>query len=59
MGNCCRFYPSCSSYAMQAIKAHGFIYGIFLTLRRILRCHPWHQGGFDPIPEKKYVKHSH
>ncbi len=52
LGNCCRFYPSCSSYSIEAIQTHGILRGCFLMLRRILRCHPWHQGGFDPIPEK-------
>lgn len=51
-GNCCRFYPSCSSYALEALETHGTLKGCYFTLRRILRCHPFHQGGFDPIPEK-------
>jgi len=49
-GNCCRFEPSCSAYAMEAIKIHGCPKGSFLALRRILRCHPWHPGGIDPVP---------
>ena len=53
LGNCCRFYPSCSSYAIEAIKTQGCFYGSYLMLRRILRCHPWHQGGTDPVPEKE------
>jgi putative membrane protein insertion efficiency factor len=52
LGQCCRFYPSCSSYTIDAIKQHGFLRGCFLSLKRILRCHPWCQGGFDPVPEK-------
>lgn len=52
LGQCCRFYPSCSTYTVDAIKQHKFLYGCFLSLKRILRCHPWCQGGFDPVPEK-------
>ena len=49
-GNHCRFTPTCSDYAMQAIDRHGAVAGSWLALRRILRCHPWHPGGFDPVP---------
>jgi hypothetical protein len=52
LGQRCRFYPSCSHYAMDAIKQHGVIFGISLSLGRILRCHPFCQGGVDPVPEK-------
>jgi len=48
-GPSCRFYPSCSTYALQAIKRYGLGKGLYLSLRRILRCHPWHPGGFDPV----------
>lgn len=51
LGHVCRFYPSCSCYAEEAIKRHGFIKGSYLAIRRVLRCHPWHAGGFDPVPE--------
>nr|WP_233468397.1 membrane protein insertion efficiency factor YidD [Zooshikella ganghwensis] len=51
LGNNCRFYPSCSHYAEQALLQHGLGYGLWLTLRRLLRCHPWHPGGYDPVPE--------
>ncbi|HEY7439809.1 MAG TPA: membrane protein insertion efficiency factor YidD [Acidimicrobiia bacterium] len=47
----CRFYPTCSQYAIEAIAAHGVVHGTGLGLRRIGRCHPWHAGGFDPVPE--------
>lgn len=49
----CRFYPTCSHYGLEAIKVHGAVKGIWLTLIRILKCHPFHPGGFDPVPEKK------
>ena len=49
-GNQCRFDPSCSDYAMQAIDAHGALRGSLLALRRLTKCHPWHRGGFDPAP---------
>jgi putative membrane protein insertion efficiency factor len=46
---CCRFYPSCSDYCLQAIDTYGLIQGIALTLRRLLKCHPWHSGGVDLV----------
>lgn len=46
----CRFTPSCSTYALEAIRRHGPIYGLYLALRRILRCHPWGGSGYDPVP---------
>lgn len=52
LGSCCRFYPSCSSYTINAIQSHGSARGCYLALRRIVCCHPWHPGGFDPVPEK-------
>lgn len=45
----CRFYPSCSEYALQAIKRYGPCHGLWLSLRRILKCHPFHPGGYDPV----------
>ncbi len=51
LGNRCRFYPGCSSYSRDALKLHGAAFGSFLTIRRLARCHPFHPGGFDPVPE--------
>jgi putative membrane protein insertion efficiency factor len=51
LGPRCRFYPSCSQYALEAVRAHGSLHGSWLALRRLLRCHPWHAGGYDPVPE--------
>lgn len=46
----CRFTPTCSTYALQALKKHGPIKGLYLAIRRILRCHPWGGSGYDPVP---------
>jgi len=48
----CRFYPTCSSYAIEALKRHGVFRGSYLAGKRILRCNPWCDGGYDPVPEK-------
>jgi len=50
LGNHCRFYPSCSRYAVEAIETHGVVRGTRFALQRLLRCHPWHPGGYDPVP---------
>lgn len=52
MGNQCRFYPSCSQYTESAIKHYGILKGIFYGLWRILRCNPFHSGGYDPVPRQ-------
>ena len=49
----CRFAPTCSDYAVEALARHGAMTGSLLALRRIARCHPWHPGGFDPVPARK------
>lgn len=50
LGQHCRFHPTCSDYAAQAIATHGLARGGFLGLKRVFRCHPFHEGGFDPVP---------
>ncbi|MCG3112039.1 MAG: membrane protein insertion efficiency factor YidD [Candidatus Manganitrophus sp. SB1] len=45
----CRFYPTCSSYSIEAVKRHGFFRGIILTIKRLIRCHPFCSGGYDPV----------
>lgn len=52
LGANCRFQPSCSNYAIQAIDRFGVVKGGYLSLRRLIKCHPFHEGGFDPVPEK-------
>lgn len=52
LGSNCRFYPSCSAYAETAIKRFGVIKGGWMSTRRICRCHPWHPGGVDPVPDQ-------
>ncbi|WP_332879021.1 membrane protein insertion efficiency factor YidD [Massilia sp. S19_KUP03_FR1] len=55
LGQNCRFYPSCSHYAIEALRSHGAARGSYLSLRRVCRCHPWNEGGLDPVPPP----HSH
>ncbi|MBS3905351.1 MAG: membrane protein insertion efficiency factor YidD [Simkania sp.] len=50
LGHCCRFYPSCSNYTLEALEKHGLYKGGVLSLKRILKCHPWHPGGVDQVP---------
>lgn len=51
----CRFVPTCSAYALEAFEKRGFFVGLFLTVRRLLRCNPFHPGGYDPVPEKGLI----
>ena len=57
-GQVCRYHPSCSAYALQAVTEHGSIRGSWLTIRRLLRCHPWAAGGYDPVPPSSRVRHT-
>lgn len=52
LGPRCRFYPTCSHYAVEAIEHHGLPRGLLMALGRLSRCHPWHPGGLDPVPHK-------
>lgn len=58
LGPRCRFYPTCSNYALEAIETHGALKGSWLALRRLLRCHPWGDGGVDPVPPACCKDHS-
>ncbi len=51
-GQVCRYHPTCSAYALEAITVHGSLKGTWLAVRRVLRCHPWALGGFDPVPSR-------
>jgi putative membrane protein insertion efficiency factor len=51
-GQVCRYYPSCSQYALDAVRVHGAAKGTWLAIRRLGRCHPWSRGGVDPVPER-------
>lgn len=54
LGQNCRFYPSCSQYAIDALRVHGVVYGLLLGAWRILRCNPYCKGGHDPVPERRH-----
>jgi putative membrane protein insertion efficiency factor len=56
---CCRFYPSCSAYAKEALLTHGVFKGSFFSIMRILRCHPFSDGGYDPVPPINYREITH
>ena len=56
LGQSCRYLPTCSEYSIEALKTHGFFKGLFLSIKRILSCHPWGQGGFDPVKKEMKVK---
>jgi putative membrane protein insertion efficiency factor len=58
LGAHCRFHPTCSCYAITAIERYGALRGSGMAVRRLLRCHPWHPGGIDPVPDED-IKHSH
>nr|CEL16009.1 Protein YidD [Kibdelosporangium sp. MJ126-NF4] len=49
----CRYYPSCSTYAVEALKVHGAVKGLWLAVWRVLRCNPWSSGGIDPVPPRR------
>lgn len=51
----CRFYPTCSTYSIEALKKHGLLRGGYLSVKRVLSCNPFGKGGFDPVPEKFYL----
>ena len=56
-GQVCRFHPTCSAYALGAVERHGALLGSYLAARRLIRCHPWNAGGYDPVPERRRRHH--
>jgi putative membrane protein insertion efficiency factor len=57
LGRSCRFSPSCSQYGIDALEHHGTLSGVWLTAKRLLRCHPWCEGGYDPVPQPTTCQH--
>ncbi|MCZ6797779.1 MAG: membrane protein insertion efficiency factor YidD [Gammaproteobacteria bacterium] len=57
MASSCRYTPSCSEYAIEAIQQHGVVKGLMLATKRISSCHPWHAGGYDPVPDARLAQH--
>jgi putative membrane protein insertion efficiency factor len=56
LGNTCRYFPTCSNYSIEALQTYGLLKGLLLIFKRILSCHPWGQGGFDPVKKEMRVK---
>jgi len=53
MPSSCRYHPTCSQYSLEAFRKHGAVKGLWLSVKRVLRCHPWSKGGHDPVPDHK------
>jgi len=56
LGDTCRYFPTCSDYSIESLKKYGLLKGLFLSFKRILSCHPWGKGGFDPVQKEMKVK---
>lgn len=56
LGQHCRYTPTCSEYALESVERYGAVYGSWLAVKRLSRCHPWHTGGYDPVPTNKKEK---
>ncbi|MEX0899208.1 MAG: membrane protein insertion efficiency factor YidD [Gammaproteobacteria bacterium] len=59
IGPRCRYYPTCSSYALEAVDTHGALRGGWMAVKRVARCHPWHAGGVDPVPQPTELRNPH